>query len=748
MMGSIGAMYWRGLRGCGFIVIVTIAGIACGGAGAQGWSEKLAGLPIIEPGAVRAAGDWLVRKPTQTAGVYRGARTNEIVLSNGLLSRTFRLSPNAATVGFELITTGATLIRGVKPEAVLEIDGVRREVGGLKGQPNYAFLRPEWIDGLMADPAAFQFSGFEVGPIEKRMEWAEVRRHAPDVVWPPKGAHLRMDYMAESVPGVVVSVHYELYDGLPVLSKWITVRNESAKAITIDHFTSEILAAVEYGSNVEDRGPYFPPPNIHVETDYSFGGMLPMDASRESVHWVADPEYLSQVSYRRKNPCLLEVRPELGPAAVVAPGEEFESFRAFELPFDGYDRERNGLALRRMYRTIAPWVTENPLMLHVRFSDWETVKNAIDQCADVGFEMTILTFGSGFNIENESAEYVSKMKGYADYARSKGVEIGGYSLLASRTIDAKNDVVMPPGETPTFGNSPCLESAWGQGYFDTLYRFYEATGFSLLEHDGSYPGDACVSSEHPGHAGYEDSRWKQWKKISEFYHWCRGRGVSLNVPDFYYLSGSTKCAMGYREENWSLPREQQVIHTRQNIFDGTWEKTPSMGWMFVPLTEYHGGGAAATIEPLREHLDHYRAMLQSNLAMGVQACYRGPRLYDAPETRAMVKTQVDWYKAHRDILESDVVHGRRADGVDVDWMLHVNPALAEKGMLVAFNPLNEATTRTLDVNLYYTGLGDAAMIREGDGPARRYEIGRDYRVQIDVNLPAQGFGWWTIAAAE
>ena len=131
------------------------------------------------------------------------------------------------------------------------------------------------------------------------------------------------------------------------------------------------------------------------------------------------------------------------------------------------------------------------------------------------------------------------------------------------------------------------------------------------------------------------------------------------MPDHYFLSGSNKTGMGYREVNWSLPRDQQVIHTRQNIFDGTWEKTPSMGWMFVPLTEYQGGGAAATIEPLDEHLDHYERMLVSNLALGVQACYRGPRLYDTPHTGDAAALG-SWFKAHRDILESDLVHGRRA----------------------------------------------------------------------------------------
>ncbi|HWO54692.1 MAG TPA: hypothetical protein VNM49_09890 [Paenibacillus cookii] len=43
---------------------------------------------------------------------------------------------------------------------------------------------------------------------------------------------------------------------------------------------------------------------------------------------------------------------------------------------------------------------------------------------------------------------------------------------------------------------------------------------------------------------------------------------------------------------------RRQILARQNIFDRTWKKTPSMGWMFVPLMPYHGGGAEAILEPL------------------------------------------------------------------------------------------------------------------------------------------------------
>ncbi len=303
---------------------------------------------------------------------------------------------------------------------------------------------------------------------------------------------------------------------------------------------------------------------------------------------------------------------------------------------------------------------------------------------------------------------------------------------------------MPAGQLPTFGNSPCIGSKWGQDYFRKLYQFYEKTGFMLLEHDGSYPGDVCISTDHPGHDGYDDSRWTQWKVISDFYKWCRGRGIYLNIPDYYYLAGSNKCGMGYREVNWSLPRAQQVIHTRQNIFDGAWQKTPSMGWMFVPLTQYQGGGAAATIEPLNEHLDHYQRMIASNLGAGVQACYRGPRLYDTDETKAMVKAQVDWFKAHREVLEGDLIHLRRADGRDIDYWLNVNPGGKEKGLLMVYNPLDHEVCKTINVPLYYTGLERKARIQQEDGAGKEYTLRRDYSVDLEVAVPERGFTWFVI----
>lgn len=932
--------------------------------------QSLASEPVEE---VAGKTDWLIDNGRYKAGVYKNATGKEIVLSNGIVRRVFRLVPNAATVALDNLYSGEAFLRAVKPEAFLQLNGVKYEVGGLKGQPNHAYLPSEWVDELKADPLAFQFTGFEITAPKERFPWKRVRHCAPGVQWPPKGIGLRMDYklpdgisvktlletgvqssdlgrrelvaddlqtwsdrwrihVSESHarssfanegkageiytpmnscvyaetdlpegtrvvqadfeagtdmsraygPGIAllwadrtvklhlspggdgynpymtiayfdgkkwvrrfdgpekfdssipytlririeeegicldikpqggewrnmkvlkqerswgeplkvrigktdaqggdrddakagelvrttvrnfraysaidpqiladserefrhlkdltVSVHYELYDGIPAYAKWVTVHNGGERPVTVNRFVSETLAAVEYTSRVEERGVHYPTPNMHVETDYAFGGFDVACASLNSVAWLPDPDYKTQVMGLFTTPCLLQVGPKAGPEQDILPGGTFSTFVTYVIPFDSYDRERNGLAQRRLYRTIAPWTTENPLMMHLNTSDWESVKSAVDQCAEVGFDMVIMSFGSRFNIEDTTAVNLANMKKYADYARSKGIDIGGYSLLSSRSANpASDNVVSPPGQKPTHGVMPALASRWGQEYMRKLYTFFEMTGQTVFEHDGSYPGDWDMTPRLPLQKGGDDSQWVQWRIISDFYKWCKGQGIFLNIPDYYFLVGGNKIGMGYREVNWSLPRAQQLIHTRQNIFDGTWEKTPAMGWMHVPLTMYHGGGAAATIEPLCEHLDHYRTIMASNLGAGVQAVYRGKRLYDTPETRDMVKGMVAWYKRHRDILESDIIHLRRPDGHRPDYYLHVNPDLEEKGLLMVFNPSDRPVKTTLRVPLYYTGLRGCAKVSENEGNFRKIRLDEEHCAVLEVELPAGGY---------
>ncbi|MBL9121573.1 MAG: hypothetical protein JNL80_16825, partial [Phycisphaerae bacterium] len=325
-------------------------------------------VPLAAPPTASQT-DWLVNASAFVAEVKVADGASSVTLTNGLLRRTIRLSPNAATVAFDNLMTDAAELRSVRPEATVTIDGKTIPVGGLKGQDVHNFLRPESLDQLTAIDGAFAYTGHRIGRTQERFAW----RPRPQwlsrpVAWPPPGVSLELDFRpADSAPsGVTVTVHYELYDAIPLLSKWITVDNGGSSPITLDAFCSELLAWVEpaslVGGSAADFAAY--PRSIHVESEYAFGGTMENATSAPSVRWVDDPLYATQVHYDRHTPCLLECGPTVGPRVTLAPGDRFESPRVFELLFDSTDRERRGLAQRRMYRTIAPWVQENPLIFH------------------------------------------------------------------------------------------------------------------------------------------------------------------------------------------------------------------------------------------------------------------------------------------------------------------------------------------------------------------------------------------------
>lgn len=543
--------------------------------------------------------DWLIDGSSFKSEVIE--KNGFVTISNGLISRTFSLSPDGATTGFSNLMTGNELIRAVKPEAIMTVNGNSIRVGGLTGQPVNNYLAEEWIASLKPDSLSpLRLSGYETGKIVARFDWKKRPEWmAQDMPWPPSGKRIDFTYIPKEnsidAPGIKIVVHYEIYDGIPLICKWVTVINDSEKEIIIDSFISEILALTEEESAVGDKKNLILS-NLYVETDYAFGGSMSSESCYEKSVWrVPDPDYKTIVNYNRVQPSMLECRPMTGPAERVEPGKSFDSFRTWILVNDSSDRERKGLA-----------------------------------------------------------------------------------------------------------------------------------------------------TTHPGHEGLADSQWKQFRTITDFYKWCRARGVYLTVPDWYFLNGSSKTAMGYRESNWSLPRRQQEIIERQNIFDGTWEKTPSMGWMHVPLVEYQGGGREATIEPLKEHLPHYGQRLADLFGAGVQAAYRGSRLYDAPETLDLVKKWVSFYKKHRAILDADIIHLKRADGRGIDAILHVNPSSSEKGLLMVYNPLDHAVKQNLTINVYYTGLSRVASINENDGKARRFSINRNYEITIPVNVEPNSQSWYII----
>lgn len=701
---------------------------------------------LLLPQFSTAQTDWLIQPIQQKANI--NIQDNYIELNNGLAKRIFYIGPNLACIDYTNLSNGQQLLRSIEPEARVVMDGQMYNIGGLIGQTEKAYLIKGSEKKLLSDKNAFQFKGYHIDTIAHYIQWKSTTWNSNKKQ--AKGKSIRFDFIAPNnhLSNLTISVHYNLYDGIPLITKWIEIKNNGEQKVKINRVVNEVLGLVEEESAVVGKPEVMKKQHgIYVETNYAFNNAMRYDISDQTTHWKIDSSYTSQVNYNYETPCLLEIYPERAPGIELAKGETFTSVRTNELLMDSYDRQRRGLMLRKMYRTIAPWTTQNPIFMHLVSKNDEEVKAAIDQCVATGYEAVILSFGSHLNMEDSSQKNIIKWKTLADYAHQKNILLGGYSLFSSRRISDADDVIDIKTGKPGgafFGNAPCFGSKWGLAYRDKIKYFFKQTGFDIWENDGPYPGDVCASTVHPGHKGYDDSQWRQMEIQKDLYKWLNERGVYINAPDWYFLDGTHKIAVGYREVNFSLSRAQQKIINRQNIHDGTIEKTPSMGWGFVPLTKYQGGGEDAVLEPLQDHLEDYEQLMMQYYGAGVQACYRGPRLYDTDKTRVKVQSVIDWYKKYRSILNADMIQLRRADGRDWDGWLHVDPALPQKGLMMLFNPTNETITRTIQLPLYYTGLKDKATIAAKGNTSKIYTMNRAYETSFSFTLAPGAYEWFTI----
>ena len=157
-----------------------------------------AGVSQASDGLVSVRGAALAaRVSATTVEQPGGAAVPGLVLSNGLLSRTFALSPCLATVDLQLLSTRTRFVRALAPEAQLSLNGTTFGVGGCVGQPRPEFLAPALVS-LMPLPGSLAFVSYEVLPVVADFAWTPGTRFAPNVSWPPKGVQLALHFAASA----------------------------------------------------------------------------------------------------------------------------------------------------------------------------------------------------------------------------------------------------------------------------------------------------------------------------------------------------------------------------------------------------------------------------------------------------------------------------------------------------------------------------------------------------------------------
>ena len=230
----------------------------------------------------------------------------------------------------------------------------------------------------------------------------------------------------------------------------------------------------------------------------------------------------------------------------------------------------------------------------------------------------------------------------------------------------------------------------------------------------------------------------------------------MTPQDNYFFQGGSKTGMGYDENQYSLPTWQDITISRAGMFDYLYAHTPTQGWMFVPIGQYHAGADHASFEPLDVHVEAYNMALAQYMGAGVAACYRGDVLFEGGASKAAVLKWTSFFKGHRSTLTQPIVHLRRADGQGWDGFLHVNPFMLgqnngngrDVGIAMFFNPTDGPITEKIALPLYYTGLTlDASITLEGGHP-QEVRLERDYSVLIDVTIPPKSATWAIVTAPQ
>ena len=484
-----------------------------------------------------------------------------------------------------------------------------------------------------------------------------------------------------------ITVLCEIFDDMPAMRKSLYVKNNGERTVTVDTAETEALRLNGDGAL-----------RFYLESDYTG----------------SNGTGFNQGTSLFREGDLVSAHFDMGPDYDLKPGETFRGMQVYELFCQSVSFDHRMNEVQNMYRRVAPWVSEAPLFIHLISDDSRVLRDTADMLADVGFDMIIQSFGSGIDLENEDPAYIERVKEDYDYIHSRGITVGGYTLAIIRDYRPMNHDCATNGDHSQI--SRCLCTKWSKDYWNRVVNFLDKTGSDFIEIDGPYHFYTCTGNR-PGqtehlHKGLSDSRYMQWLRSTvEIYIRLRNLGIYVNTPDWFYLSGTNKCAVGYEEIGFSQPRRTQILLNRIYNYMGTYHKTPSMGWSFLPVEEYHGGGAAAKFEPLTENLADYDWALAEAAASGVWPCVRGTRLYDSEKCRAVVKYWTGVIRRHKKLLNSNTVHAyppkATADlsvAEDMDVILQENCDTPDKLFLMVCNQTEEERTKTFLLPAYYTGL--------------------------------------------
>ncbi|MEG2413637.1 MAG: hypothetical protein RSB61_03205 [Clostridia bacterium] len=599
---------------------------------------------------------WVINNQDYVATITVG--DEKIVLSNGLIAREIVLE-NCVTDAFDNSITGERFVDS--------------------GMTDFAFVCDnKRVDSGVTFVEARRANMLKVVDFFPNKSMSEQREY------PPKGQAVELVY---SYKNLLITVHYEIYDGIPTIGKQVTVKNIGKDSVAIDNIFVDIM-------NIEKIDNLFVDSNFNAHMQF-----LGLNFA----------EYANL--YARHTYKTLEVAPLHRMNVTLRQGEIVESIIAYESAFVAEYYESRLIEVKSIYKTLAPWTLDCSVFFHLIANSARAIKKTVDCCKEVGVELIIQSFGSGVNMESQNKIYLNKIKRAYAYGHANGIKMGAYTLAY-----VKNYSPVRSHEALNHDYSHicrCLANDWAEKYTAKVLHFLDVTKADAIEIDGPYAMMLCAGGKTHHHDDFTDSQYKQWKhSVLDWYKEIRKRNVYINAPDWHYLCGTNRDGVGYEEIAFSEKRQEQLITSRIYYYKGTFAKTPSQSWGFVPLNVYHGGGADAQFCPTDKNAFDYDWAIAQCVASGVMPTLRGKKVYDSEQGKNILAKWIGIYKKYRTVINGITVHflppqidkNNYTRTTALDAILNLYPQGEVRGFLTIFNQTDRDITQTLNVPLYYSGL--------------------------------------------
>ncbi|MEG1662719.1 MAG: hypothetical protein RR338_01920 [Clostridia bacterium] len=583
---------------------------------------------------------------------------DKIILSNGLVKREIILD-RCVTDTFNNLITGEHFISC--------------------GMTDFAFIcDKKRIDNAISFVTARHAKMLKTVDFFANSSMSEIKEY------PPKGKAIELVY---SYNNLLITVHYEIYDSIPTIGKQVSIKNVGKDNVIIDNIFTDIMCI----ENID---------NLFIDSNFN--------AAMEFLG-LNFAEYAKL--YARHTYKTLEVAPLHNMNVTLRQGETVESIIAYETAFVADYYEARLIEVKNIYKTLAPWTLDCSVFFHLIANSAHSIKKAVDCCKEVGIEMMIQSFGSGVNMESQNKIYLNKIKRAYAYGHENGIKMGAYTLAY-----VKNYAPVRSHEALNHDYSHicrCLANDWAKKYTAKILNFLDITKADAIEIDGPYAMMLCAGGKTHHHDDFTDSQYKQWKHaVSDWYKEIRKRNVYINAPDWHFLCGTNRTSVGYEEIAFSEKRQEQLITSRIYYYKGTFTKTPSQSWGFIPLNVYHGGGAEAKFCPTDKNAFDYDWAIAQCVASGVMPTLRGKKVYDSLQGKNILAKWIAIYKKYRAVINGITVHflppqidkNNFSRTTALDAILNLCPKGEVRGFLMVFNQTDRDITQTLNVPLYYSGL--------------------------------------------